>query len=752
MTGNPHRPQLASELQALLGALRGKIRRYVWLEGLSAAVAWLGAAFWTSLAIDWLFEPPPVVRQIVLATALGGLAWVLFALVARRALVPLRDASMAMLFERRFPQFRDSLLTSVELAGRGAVAGDCDPVLLGRTCALAEASARGVRAREVLDPRPLGRRAAAALALAVSVGLFATMRPDLLSVWARRSFALSDELWPRRTWLEIEGFEGGAAKIARGADLDVRARASVRVPPVPQVLEIRYREGGGRARKPMNREGTADPEKDCSQEFSYTFRSVLAPIAFDLVGGDAIPLNLRIEVVDNPTIVEMILDCQYPKYMDRPARAFPFAGVMQFPVGSRITLRARANKDLVRVTVDSAFESPPQPAQVVRPEDPSDLRSFRYALGPLRKDATLLLSLHDADGIKSREPVRVTLAAVEDRRPEFSVQLRGIGSAITPLARLPAMGRVTDDYGIARVWFERAVDKAPPAESPIASPAASATELVLDGSVLDVRELGLKPGQKLQVCLKAADRCELGSGPNVGTSDRWQLDVVTPDQLRSILQARELVLRQRFEVVVKEVGDTRDTLARVDLGARPADGAAKPPRAAAKGAEPEDKPADEEQLSPERQLAQRRLQVQWAAQNSVKNGQETLGVAEAIGEIREELVNNRIDTEELKARLESGIADPLRRIAREMFPELDRRLDRLQADLADTARGPQARTQAIQQTDAILLAMREVLGRMIELEDFNEAVELLRSIIQAQERVNVQTKERQKQRLRDLRE
>ncbi len=46
--------------------------------------------------------------------------------------------------------------------------------------------------------------------------------------------------------------------------------------------------------------------------------------------------------------------------------------------------------------------------------------------------------------------------------------------------------------------------------------------------------------------------------------------------------------------------------------------------------------------------------------------------------------------------------------------------------------------------------MRQVLGRMIELEDFNEAVELLRSIIQAQEKLHEQTQKRHKQKLRDL--
>ena len=49
----------------------------IWIEGLAAAVAWLGAAFWVSLAIDWLFEPPAVVRALVLAAAAIALAAVL---------------------------------------------------------------------------------------------------------------------------------------------------------------------------------------------------------------------------------------------------------------------------------------------------------------------------------------------------------------------------------------------------------------------------------------------------------------------------------------------------------------------------------------------------------------------------------------------------------------------------------------------------------------------------------------------------
>jgi hypothetical protein len=125
-------------------------------------------------------------------------------------------------------------------------------------------------------------------------------------------------------------------------------------------------------------------------------------------------------------------------------------------------------------------------------------------------------------------------------------------------------------------------------------------------------------------------------------------------------------------------------------------------------------------------------------------------MAEAFDDIRKQLVNNRIDTEELKSRLQGGIAEPLRAIAAAMFPELERRLERLQAVLDDAAKGPGVRDHARQQADKIVLAMQKVRDRMIELEDFNEALDLLRGIIKAQEQIRQQTQERHKQKIREL--
>ena len=77
---------------------------------------------------------------------------------------------------------------------------------------------------------------------------------------------------------------------------------------------------------------------------------------------------------------------------------------------------------------------------------------------------------------------------------------------------------------------------------------------------------------------------------NVGTSERWLLDVVTPEQLRAMLEAREVVLRWRFKAIVEEVTQTRDVLLRTRFGQTVGDGEAeKKSPAAAGGKDGQDK-------------------------------------------------------------------------------------------------------------------------------------------------------------------
>ena len=726
------RPTLAPAVKALLRTLRRRIRQYVWLEGCGGALAWLGVAFWGTLIADWFFEPSAVVRGAMLAGVVLVLAAVLVRQIGQRAFVRITASNAATVLERRFPQLNDSLLTAVALCDRPTDAAETSPEMLAHTCREAEARVADVDLRAVFNARPLWLNCSAAGLLALSIAFFAILSPEAFGVWARRTLAFSNELWPRSTRLEVEGFAGGMRKIARGADLEVVARADATMPQVPQVVEVRYRaEGGGRGRATMDRCGFAQEAEDAFQEYAYTFRSVLGDVRFDIVGGDDRIDNLWIRVVDSPTLSEMTLECQLPAYIGRRPVTTPVSGVMPIPMGSRVTVRAgAANKNLTQVQVNRIADDQTAPIAVLEADAlAADRRGFSYALEPLMEDTTLLFTLTDADGIKSRDPVRLMLVAVPDQAPQMAVQLDGIGAAVTPRARIPVAGRIADDYGIGKAWFEYAIDQQTPERYTIGQFSNMPTDYQLADAALEAGDLKLQPRQKLLVSVQAADLRDLGEGPNVAGSERWLLDVVTPEQLQAMLDARELVLRQRFDTMVQEMTETRDLLARLVFAA-PGD----------------DEPAD----SPARKRTLRLLRVQGALTNCRKSGPEVIGVAEAFDDIRKQLVNNRIDTEELKNRLREGIADPLRQIAMEMFPELERRLETLRAALDDVARGPKLRDRAQQQADAILLAMQKVRDRMIELEDFNEAVDLLRDIIKMQDQLHEQTQQRHKQKIHEL--
>ena len=129
-------------VRATLAALRRRIRAYVWIEALAAAAAWLGAAFWASLAADWFFEPPAFVRAVILAAAAIATAVVVIRLIRRCAVLPLGDRNMAAVLERRFPLLNDGLLTAVVLADRRPEEAGFNPDMLAHTCARRRAASR----------------------------------------------------------------------------------------------------------------------------------------------------------------------------------------------------------------------------------------------------------------------------------------------------------------------------------------------------------------------------------------------------------------------------------------------------------------------------------------------------------------------------------------------------------------------------------------------------------------------------------
>jgi hypothetical protein len=747
----PAKTTLDPAIESLLARLRRRIRAYVVADGAAAAILALAVGFWGSLAIDWLFELPRPLRAAMLVAVVFATAYFVYRKLIARLMVRLEDRSMAVLLERHFEQFDDGLLTAVEMAERPEHAAEFNREMLDHTRQAARRQIADVQLANVFNTAPLARRITLAVALAGSLIVFAVAAPEAMGVWTRRNLLFSRELWPRKTHLYVDGFgEDGHMKVARGADWTLAVRADAAEDrEIPEVVEVRYRtDDGVRGRENMSRDGVVLPGQAEFQPYEHKFKSVLTPLELYVAGGDDREGPFYLDVVEAPTISRMTLHCVYPDYMHREPRDVPVAGLMQLPRGTQITIHAEANKPLLAVEIEDVInEDTSTKGRVdIVAEGGAPNERFQTVLPRLDRDKILLFTLFDADGIRSLDAVRLAISAVPDEPPQVNVGLRGIGTAITPSARLPVAGEITDDYGVTKVWFDFHADDADALQRPLAASIDGAEKLEI-ADALEVSEFELQPKQRFHLAVHAADDCRLDGGPNEGAGQRQVLNVVTPEQLRSMLEARELMLRRRFETIVAEFTDSRNLLAGVQLTSE---------KATSPGDAKNDQPASDDPTPeiaaepPPASVSPAGVPVARVTQNVERSGHETLEVAHAFDGIRDEMINNRIDTEELRIRLKDGVADPLTRLVDERFGPLQAKLADLADQLSDANVAAKTRTAAVAEMDAILVEMHLVLDKMMELETFNEVLDILREIIADQEEVITETKDLQKRKLRDL--
>ena len=343
----------------------------------------------------------------------------------------------------------------------------------------------------------------------------------------------------------------------------------------------------------------------------------------------------------------------------------------------------------------------------------------------------------------------MSIGSVTDQPPNLDISLEGIGSAITPDAIIPIKGKVTDDYGVATSWFDI---KPQEGESmtfplPIQNGEELKTPLDLRAQRANDETTELKPESTITLSIQANDKYNLEGDPNIGMSSQFSLDVVTDQQLLAILERQELSLRQRYELILAEVQAMRDSLAQVlesTPGNDPTDA----------GSDPEDGQDDQQELSAEekqkREESLRLLRIQRAIVQSQKSNQESLGVAVSFDDIRLQLINNRVDTQERKDRLKELISDPLKHVCEVAFPVLDERLLVMENAIEQGTANEAHAVEVLTQADVILDQMNAVLDNMLELETYNELIDLIRDLINDQEEIGEKTKDERKKQVLDL--
>jgi hypothetical protein len=785
-----------------LDEVRQVLRGYLTKKWLYMLLCWLLLIFWLGAAIDYLpvrvgsDETPRFARIGILAVMGIGSLWLLFGWLLPRLMRPLSDSSVALLIERKQPELGNRFITAVQVCDSHPDVSDlaAHQQMFERVLEQASQSASSVNVQQLFNWRPLNAVRMMALTGLLSTGIVAVVAWPWFSLWSTRLFGLRDTAWPRSAslradWLQLPlatftgqlsaqqiqiEFVDRLARIPSGSSPRLQVSADASAPKIPEVCTLHYRsDDGTRGRANLRRIGS--PHEGW-QQFSLDgppFDTVTSSHVLNIIGLDARLRDLRLEVIDPVVVVDMQLECVYPKYLldslssRPPQESLPYRTGMKIPEGTVCSLVGRCSSPLKQVDYTSSGIISAESTEVVIHQAEVSEAEFRIALGTMTASQLIEVRLLDHYGLPSEQVLRYNVMVQPDTVPEVQSRLEGIGMAITPQAILPVRGQVTDDHEIAEVAVEMSINET--AISPIP---LQLLDTQLSGDI-DLQKMAsegkltVAPGTTLGLSVKAQDRFDLGGQQHIGRGQPQQLAVVTTDALLVVLDRQELELRKRLEQIISELQQLDDALKDLVVQLSDAEASAFVPQEASVSqsmtiASQEDAKAVDDQTEKDSQnqaanqqaekQAIQRLAVLKAQQGQLqtdKSRQELAGIVNRVEHLRLQLVNNRIDSVDRQQRLLEQVHKPLSQLLAGEYVELDRQMSRLQSAVL-AGKGQTSADDAAQSLERVLQALETIKSNMLDIESFNEIIDLVRGLLDEQERILKATEEAQKGKLENL--
>lgn len=492
--------------------------------------------------------------------------------------------------------------------------------------------------------------------------------------------------------------------------------------------------------------------------------------------------GFRIEAVTPPALTQVQVGVRYPDYLrisgdDRPADSFDrltdYQAGFRLAEGSDVTLMATSSTPLGPTQVSVRTTGNESVSHTV--DYSQDRQSLRLQIDNFTSPTTASIIPADSTGISAQAPYRYLMGVVLDQPPELKMKLVGIGSAVTAAARIPIEAEVKDDYGVDRLTVSVTPSLAETQTSddadennadPSAKSASETPAINRDGKatlVMDLRDLiaadrlpeltaaasssaDNNTGDAIQVIGEVTDRYNL-NGTHLTRSDVFRLQIVTPEKLLALLERRELALRSRLEQTIDETRGLRDAL---NLLGRSMQSSPEENGDGERADEADDAKSGDEESDQTRVVQVRRLRVQQSGLQATKTAEELSGIAESLDDILLEMVNNRVDSVDRRQRIGTGVRDPLRQIVDDPLAQLQEQITEIERVVADPDQAGQATRDAVQTAEEVLLRLTAVLEKMLDLESYNEILDMVRGLIADQESLLEETKKERKRGVLDL--
>lgn len=676
-----------------LRAVAGRVHQLAALRGgARLAVVAVGVAF-ADLLLDWwlrLDGPPRIAILAVVGAAMLVLAarWVLRPLTRS-----ISTADAAVLLERRFPELRDRLVSAVQFAAQPAMDDRNDdgpsPIMMQRVLHSAMDELRRLPVGRLFATTDVSRFTIVGVAAIIAFGGAWLLAPQTVGLWAQRNLLLSNTPWPKSTHLMVEGLRDGVLPHPRGDDLNIRV--GVREgSTVPRIVDIDYRFDSGES-------GDAAMTRLGERVFVADFPRVHQALRFRIRGGDDRTGWIPVELIERPRVLASRIAVTPPTYTHQPTRTLrDNATLAEVLPGGIVEATIQTNEPIE--TADLLFEGSPAGA-VERIDD----TTWRGRIAP-SGSGNIHFDLLATNGLRNRHPTPFTIRLQEDHKPHVSLRWPGVGDMVTPAAVLPLEVELTDEFGLATAALNIAIE--PGEDRNQTQPLAlfePGTPRHQESFELPMESLAVSPGDRVSLVATASDFDDV-RGPNVGESLSATFRIVTEAELLAELTRREQEYRREIEQLLKTEERIRADLLGWAAG------------------------ADERDADATTQLLSRLARQQKNA--AVRAG----GLQRQIVQLVAEAAINRVSENASRDRLTGLVATPLDELARRKMPDVVDMLDTLR-----TAADPANAGAIDAQLDEIIKSLRLILSQMIKWEGYQEAVTLLREIVELQGEVSEET-------------
>ncbi len=515
--------------------------RYLWRDGISILLV---AGLVVSFASSWIWKLP--------------------------------DSALAERVERRYPELRESLLTSLDLGAGGdsALSAGFSPALVRKIYADTARTASQLDFKAAVSTVGIKRATVMFLAVAALFLLDALASGSAFAVWTQRIMHPGQDIAPfAATRVMVIPRHH---LIATGSPLDVVVE-TWGVPADNGSLLVHSNNSGSKQWHAVPLTHSTEPGMQSRRKGERLFAVKLPPLtsSVDLyaVANDGRSNIQHVDVVSRPAISMMNVRVQYPAYIHRHSEELSVpTGSFAAPVGSVITMHAIATAPLssARIWVDG------KPAQGwhLNGNTVSNTQTLTHTF-------QYKIALTATNGISSGQVPTGVVEAQPDMPPTVVIDKPARDLELTPDGSFPLQATASDDYGVARLDLVYSRTRTDPskvgaraivheAAGSLPMPGANDTPQVQTAVRWHIASVSPQVGDTIHYFVNAVDN-DTATGPHVAHSIAYNVLVVSVPAMQLQLQAKLLAEKEALQRLIRNQSLAHQLLQRAMHTANPSD-------------------------------------------------------------------------------------------------------------------------------------------------------------------------------------